>query len=103
MFCQRQGRKPYECGVKELIIRYLKERLVIGVQTLREDVYDGHSLWETLRRTDILIDVRPHAAYVDSGHHGHGIGLIEMYISGQKCGVIRSINRKLKRRSKGLS
>ena len=94
-----KARKPYEFGVKATITTTLKEGLVIGMRTLPGNPYDGHSLREALEQTEILTGVRPQAAYVDRGYRGHGIESTEVYISGQKRGVTRSIKQKLKRRS----
>ena len=91
--------RPYEFGVKATITTTLKEGLVIGMRTLPGNPYDGHSLREALGQTEILTGVRPRAAYVDREYRGHGIESTEVYISGQKRGVTRSIKQKLKRRS----
>ncbi len=94
-----KARKPYEFGVKATITTTLKEGLVIGMRILPGNPYDGHSLREALEQTEILTGVRPKAAYVDRGYRGHHVSSTEVYISGQKRGVTRSIKQKLKRRS----
>lgn len=91
------GRK-YEFGCKVSLVVTLKEGLVLSSQALTGNPYDGHTLSETLAKAEELSGARIERAYVDKGYRGHGDETHEVFISGQRRGVTRSIRKELKRR-----
>lgn len=99
--CISKGKahKPYEFGVKASIAVTNKEGFVIGAQSCPDNPYDGHTLKPQLQQVKKLTKVEPEHCYVDRGYRGHGIKDTQVFISGQKRGVSRSIKKALKRRS----
>lgn len=94
-----KARQPYEFGTKVSVTTTLKEGLVIGMQTLPTNPYDGHSLSVALEQTEALTQQAIDKAFVDKGYRGHGVMTTKVYISGQKRGMTASLKKKLKRRS----
>lgn len=94
-----KSKKPYEFGVKASVVTTLKEGLVVGMRTMPNNPYDGHTLAEALEQKEILTDVKTERAFVDKGYKGHGVTRCEVYISGQKRGMTENLKKKLKRRS----
>jgi IS5 family transposase len=61
--------------------------------------YDGHSLESSLKKAEDLSQTAIEQAFVDKGYKGHGIEGRQIYISGQKRGMTRTLKKHLKRRS----
>ena len=94
-----KARHPYEFGTKVSVTTTLKEGLVIGMQNLPTNPYDGHSLSTALEQTQKLTGQTIDKAFVDKGYRGHDVTTTDVYISGQKRGMTPSLKKKLKRRS----
>ena len=66
---------------------------------LAENQYDGHVLSDSLRRAETIAQTSIEQVFVDKGYKGHGITDKQVYISGQKRGMTRTLKKHLKRRS----
>jgi IS5 family transposase len=99
--CLSKGKahKRYEFGVKASFATTNKSGFVLGARSLPGSPYDGHTLAEQLEQVEILTGIKPNRCYVDRGYRGHGVDDTEVFISGQRRGVTRTIKRELKRRS----
>jgi len=99
--CLSKGKahKRYEFGVKATFATTNKTGFVLGARSLPGSPYDGHTLAEQLEQVQILTGIQPERCYVDRGYRGHGVEDTQVFISGQKRGVTRTIRRELRRRS----
>lgn len=99
--CIAKGKahQRYEFGVKVGIVSTSKESFVIGVQSLPNNPYDGHTLESSLNQVKRIAGCFPTEAYVDRGYQGHGLKTLQVWIAGSKRGVTAAIQRKLKRRN----
>lgn len=104
--CISKGKahKRYEFGCKVSVAVTNKDNFVVCCQALDGNPYDGHTLSETLHKTESLTGVVPERCFVDKGYKGHKIHeaghTTGVYISGQKRGVsTRQLKKELKRRS----
>ena len=99
--CIAKGKahKRYEFGVKVGIVTTSQGNFVVGMQSLPDNPYDGHTLQAALTQTQRLTGVLPKQAFVDRGYKGHAVKDVEVWIAGSKRGVTTAIKRKLKRRN----
>jgi IS5 family transposase len=100
-YCMSKGKagKPYEFGCKVSLVLTHKQGLALSSQALHENQYDGHTLDSSLKKAEKLSQVLIEQAFVDKGYKGHGIEDKQIYISGQKRGMTRTLKKHLKRRS----
>jgi len=56
-------------------------------------------LTKALEQVEILTDQPPNMAFVDRGYRGHGVKNVNVFISGARRGVTRTIAKLLRRRS----
>ena len=94
-----KARVRYEFGSKVSVATTHKEGFVVGLRAMPGNPYDGHTLREALEQVEILTDTPPKRAFVDRGYRGHGVETADVYISGQRRGMTRSLKRDLRRRS----
>ena len=99
--CISKGKahKRYEFGTKVSVTTTNRGGFVVGMRALPGNPYDGHTLNEALEQVEILTDQRPDMAFVDRGYRGHGVENVNVFISGAKRGVTRTIGKLLRRRS----
>lgn len=100
-YCISKGKagKPYEFGCKVSLVLTHKQGLALSSQALHENQYDGHVLASSLKRAETIAQTSIEQAFVDKGYKGHGITDKQVYISGQKRGMTRTLKKHLKRRS----
>jgi IS5 family transposase len=100
-YCISKGKagKPYEFGCKVSLVLTHKQGLALSSQALAENQYDGHVLDSSLKRAEAIAQTSIEQAFVDKGYKGHGILDKQVYISGQKRGMTRTLKKHLKRRS----
>ena len=68
-----KSRTPYEFGAKVGIALTLKSNLIVGARSFEGNPYDGHTLYEQIEQSSILMqdtNVKPTTAYVDLGYRG---------------------------------
>ena len=101
--CISKGKahKKYEFGVKASIAITNKEGFVVGAMSCPNNPYDGHTLVPQLKQVKQLIPNQANIkqCFVDRGYRGHGVEGAQVFLSGQKRGVTKSIKKLLKRRS----
>lgn len=100
-YCISKGKagKPYEFGCKVSLVLTHKQGLALSSQALSGNQYDGHVLDSSLKRAEGIAQTSIEQAFVDKGYKGHGITDKQVYISGQKRGMTRTLKKHLKRRS----
>jgi len=100
-YCISKGKagKPYEFGCKVSLVLTHKQGLALSSQALHENQYDGHTLANSLKKAQELSQVLIEQAFVDKGYKGHDVEGTQVYISGQKRGMTRTLKKHLKRRS----
>jgi transposase, IS5 family len=100
-YCISKGKagKPYEFGCKVSLVITHKQGLALCSHALAENQYDGHVLSDSLRRAETIAQTSIEQVFVDKGYKGHGITDKQVYISGQKRGMTRTLKKHLKRRS----
>lgn len=100
-YCISKGKagKPYEFGCKVSLVLTHKQGLALSSQALHENQYDGHTLDNSLKKAEELAQTSIEQAFVDKGYKGHGVEGKQVYISGQKRGMTRTLKNQLKRRS----
>ncbi len=101
VYCMSKGKagKPYEFGCKVSLVLTHKQGLALSSQALAENQYDSHVLASSLKRAGAIAQTSIEQAFVDKGYKGHGITDKQVYISGQKRGMTRTLKKHLKRRS----
>lgn len=101
VYCIAKGkaRKPYEFGSKVSLVVTHKQGLALSAQALEKPSYDGHTLADALVHGRKISGVSAKRTFVDRGYRKHGIEDSEVYISGQRRGMTKSLKRELKRRS----
>ena len=92
-------RTPCEFGVKASIVTTLKERLVVGARSRPGNPYDDHTLHEALEQAEILSGIKPAMAFVERSYRGGKVAGVQVWKSGQRCGVTRGLKAMIKRRS----
>lgn len=61
--------------------------------------YDGHTLAEALKQTEILSGVRPQIAVVNRGYRGVEVEGVKIYHPGLRRGITRGLRAMIRRRS----
>lgn len=100
-YCIAKGKagKPYEFGCKVSLILTHKQGLALSSSALHENQFDGHTLDSSLKKAEENSGISITQAFVDKGYKGHGVEDKQVYISGQKRGLTRTLKKQLKRRS----
>lgn len=100
-YCMAKGkaRTPYEYGCKVSLVITHKQGLALSSQALAQNQYDGHVLKSGLKKAEKIANAVITQVFVDRGYRGHGIEDQEVYISGQRRGMTRTLKRHLKRRA----
>ena len=95
--CISKGKthNPCEFGVKASIAVTNKEGFVIGAKSCSGNPYDGHTLQPQLKQIKQFTAVQPEQCFVDRGYRGYKVKDTQVFISGQKQGVTRSIKKAL--------
>jgi IS5 family transposase len=97
---QGKARTPYEFRCKLGIAATNREDFVVAAKAFEGNPYDGHTLAQTLARTEAMSGVAAGRVYVDRGYRGHDVADKErIYVAGRKRGVTQTIRRELRRRS----
>jgi IS5 family transposase len=94
-----KAHKRYEFGVKASFATTHRSGFVVGALHCPGNPYDGHTLKHQLEQVKKLTGVLPVRCFADKGYRGHGMTDVQVFISGQRRGVTRTIRRELKRRS----
>ena len=97
--CKGKIHKKYEFGCKTSIVLTHKEGFVLGLEALHGNPFDGHTLKQVLENAEKISSNQIERVFVDKGYKGHGIKNREIFMSGQKRGITRSLKIQLKRRS----
>jgi IS5 family transposase len=99
--CISKGKahKRYEFGVKVSVATTNKRGFVVGARSYPGNPYDGHTLQDQLKQVEVLTGIKPTRCYVDRGYRGHSVRDVDVYLSGQRRGVTKTIRKELKRRS----
>ena len=81
--CIAKGKahKKYEFGCKTSIVLTHKEGLVLSMQALHGNPFDGHTLSEALMHAEKISGESIDKAFVDKGYKGHGMKDREIVIS----------------------
>jgi IS5 family transposase len=100
-YCIAKGKagKPYEFGCKVALVITHKQGLALSSMALSENQFDGHTLGSSLKKAEELAHTTIEQSFVDKGYKGHGVAGTQVYISGQKRGMTRTLEKHLKRRS----
>ena len=100
-YCMSKGkaRQPYEFGTKVSLVISHKQGFALSSQALDTPMYDGHTLKAALQKAQDITGVTIHQSFVDKGYKGHGVQDTQVYISGQRKGITKSLKKALKRRS----
>ena len=95
-----KARQPYEFGVKVSVATTHKEGLVVGMQSLPGNPYDGHTLHVTLKQVKNLTQQQPREVFVDLGYRGAAIPVgVKVYHRKLKRGITTRLKRDIRRRS----
>ena len=93
-------RQPYEFGVKVSIAATHKEGLVVGMRSMPGNLYDGHTLYETLEQVAILTEQQPKEVFVDLGYCGAEVQAgTKVYHHKLERGITGRLRRDIRRRS----
>ena len=94
-----KARQPYEFGVKVSVATTHKEGLVVGMQSLPGNPYDGHTLHATLKQVKNLTQHQPREVFVDLGYRGAAAQGVKVYHCKLKRGITARLKRDIRRRS----
>jgi transposase, IS5 family len=72
VYCVAKGKeaKQYEFGAKASVVLTKRSAVIVGVLSLPENQYDGHTLPSALAQTEVLVGRRPAVGIVDRGYRG---------------------------------
>jgi transposase, IS5 family len=91
---------PYEFGCKVGIAATNCEGLVLAAKAFEDNLYDGHTLSDTVEQAVAMSGIDPDRIYVDKGYRGHDyIGRASVMIARSRRGLTPTMQRELKRRS----
>ena len=100
--CISKGKahKRYEFGCKVSLSVTNKGNWITSAAALHGNPFDGHTLDETISRSEKISGVKVTEAYVDRGYSGHDyVGDAQIYKQGGRLKrLTRAVKRKLKRR-----
>ena len=74
-------------------------QFILGMQSLRGNPYDGHTLAGQIAQAERITGVAIDRAYVDRGYRGHDADRPRVFISRRKRGITPTIRRELRRRA----
>ena len=101
--CISKGKihKKYEFGCKVGIATTAKENWAVSSLAFHENLYDGHTLQQTLDQVERITGIHPHQASCDLGYRGHNYeGACTILIANRyRKTVPASIKKWWKRRS----
>jgi IS5 family transposase len=101
--CIRKGKahKRYEFGCKVSLSVTHKGNWITSIAALHGNPFDGHTLNQTVSRSENISGVEVKEVYVDRGYRGHDyVGAARVYKqTGKLKRLSRAVTRKLKRRS----
>ena len=101
--CISKGKahKKYEFGCKVSLSVTRKDNWITSIAALHGNPFDGHTLKETVSRSENVSGVKVKEIYVDRGYRGHDyVGDAQVYKKdGKLKRLTRAVKRKLKRRS----
>lgn len=83
VYCMSKGKahKKYEYGCKASVVLTQNTGIIVGAMTFKENKYDGHTLIDALKQTEVLTGKAPATATVDRGYKGEKqIGDTQIYI-----------------------
>ena len=93
-------RQPYEFGVKVSVATTHKEGLVVGMQSLPGNPYDGHTLHAALKQVQILTQQQPKEVFVDLGYRDATMPAeVKVYHRKLNRGITARLKRDIRRRS----
>jgi IS5 family transposase len=93
-------RQPYEFGVKVSVATTHQEGLVVGMQSLPGNPYDGRTLYAALEQVKALTKQQPKEVFVDLGYRGATLPAgVKVYHRKLKHGITTRIKRDIRRRS----
>jgi len=101
VYCIAKGKAktPYEFGCKVSVVCTSKKGLILSSNALEKNIYDGHSLQESLHLSKKMTQIPIKKVFVDKGYKGHKIGDPVVYISGQKRGISQYMRKQMNQRS----
>jgi IS5 family transposase len=75
VYCISKGKdhKKYEFGSKSSIVMTKNSGILVGAVSFSKNIYDGHTLPETLRQSEELVGRRATVAICDRGYRGKGM------------------------------
>ena len=90
-----KARNPYEFGVKVTVATTLKEGFVVGIRSIPDNPYDGHTLEEAIEQVSILAQRTPKTVIVivDRGYQSAEPEGIRILRSGQQRGISQRCTR----------
>ena len=101
--CISKGKahKRYEFGCKVSLSVTAKGNWITSILAFHGNPFDGHTLNETLLRSESMTGVRVKEVYLDRGYRGHNyLGDAEVYMKTNRLKALtQTVKRKLKRRN----
>jgi IS5 family transposase len=92
-------RQPYEFGVKVSVATTHKEGVVVGMQSLPGNPYDGHTLHAALEQVKNLTKQQPKEVFVDLGYRGATVPAGVKVYRKLKRGITARLKRDIRRGS----
>ena len=98
--CISKGKahKKYEFGCKAALVTTHKEGLCVSMEAMHGNPYDGHTINQAIANAEKLSQATIDQIFLDKGYKGAKIEGKEIYRSGQKKGLTKSLKKALKRR-----
>lgn len=101
--CIAKGKahKKYEFGCKVSVATSSKDNFVVGAQAFHGNPYDGHTLNESIKQVERLVQFSAKEVFVDLGYRGHDYeGEAKVHVGSRgKKKKSPSLRKWLKRRS----
>lgn len=98
--CISKGKahKKYEFGCKAALVITHKEGLCVSMEAMHGNPYDGHTINQAIANAEKLCQTTIDQIFLDKGYKGAKIEGKEIYRSGQRKGITKSLKKAIKRR-----
>lgn len=101
--CIAKGKtaKKYEFGNKTGIVTSARSNWIIGAKAFYGNPYDGHTLRDNLKQSEVITGIKINQVTCDKGYRGHNYeGAARIIITdGRKKRISKAVKRWMKRRN----
>lgn len=94
--------KPYEFGNKVAICVSGMKNFIVGVKSFHGNPYDGHTLQQTIEKTEQITGVEIEKVYVDLGYTGNNVSEKSKVYTPRTKKKLSNFDKKMKKRRSAI-